>query len=232
MSDQSFAGRLQSALTDAGYLVQLATSLMAGLIEARETPPSLVVVEDVLPDGRGRDVVRRLRVNGDVPIFMLTAWDVPEETVALMHLGADQVLVKPVVVAEVVARIGARLRRHERHVRLLSYGLVVWPQRHLVTFQGQALPLTKTERELLMVLLRRVDQPLSRSEIAQELWPDDDAVRQSNVIDAHMTTLRAKLRKVQLPEFIETVRRVGYVIRHASMEALLEPPVIAPDAVE
>ncbi|GGR30471.1 winged helix-turn-helix domain-containing protein [Deinococcus ruber] len=100
-----------------------------------------------------------------------------------------------------------------------------------MTFKGQALPLTKTERELLTVLLQRVDQVLSRAEIAQALWPDAAVVRQSNVIDAHMATLRAKLGKVQLQGLIGTVRGGGYVIRHASMEALLEPPVIAPDPV-
>ncbi|ULH18034.1 response regulator transcription factor (plasmid) [Deinococcus sp. KNUC1210] len=227
ISDQSFAEPLQAALEDAGHPVQRATSVMTGLTLAREVPPSLVVVDAVLPDGPGRDVLRRLRLNSTVPVFVLTACDVPEETVELMQAGADQVLVKPMVMAEMVARIGARLRRSQHQAHLLSHGLVVWPQRHLVTFQGYPLPLTKTERQLLTVLLQRVDQPLSRSAIVRELWPEKEHSRQSNVIDAHMTTLRAKLGLVHLQGLITTVRRVGYVIRQASMDELMEPPVIA-----
>ncbi|GGR36559.1 hypothetical protein GCM10008957_52810 [Deinococcus ruber] len=97
--------------------------------------PSVVLVEHELPDGSARDVITRLRGSVAVPILMVTARAVVEETVDLLNLVADDVLVKPVAVREVLARIGVHLRRHQHEEQLVYRGLEVWPQRHLVVCQ-------------------------------------------------------------------------------------------------
>lgn len=220
--DHQIAAPLHAALEDAGYHVRAAASVMSGLTLAREALPSVVLVERELPDGSGRDVVTRLRGRSAVPILVLTARAVVEETVDLLTLGADDVLVKPVAVQEVVARIGVHVRRphHLHDERLVHRGLVIWPQRHLVTVHGEVLALTETERVILVALLRRQDHILSRTDLAHAIWDGHEMPKHSNVLDVHLNNLRAKLTAVNLPGMIRTVRHVGYVIRRESEDHL------------
>ncbi|GGR39999.1 response regulator transcription factor [Deinococcus ruber] len=218
--DLLLVAQLQATLEDIGYRVRVATSLMQGLTLARRHFPTLVVVALELPDGSGRDVVTRLRASSTaVPIIVLTNREEVEDQWSLVHLGATECVSKPVLVRALVARIQGYLRQPQGH-DTLSYGeLRVFPDQQLVTFEGNALNLTDTECRILAFLLRERGRIVSRAEIAHALWVDHDGSERSNVIDVHVTHLRAKLRAVQLYGMIRTVRSVGYVIRQEAPHA-------------
>ncbi|GGR17568.1 response regulator transcription factor [Deinococcus ruber] len=214
--DLLLAAQLHATLEDRGYQVRVATSLMQGLTLARLSFPTLVVVSLELPDGSGRDVVTRLRASSAaVPILVLTNGAAGEaQQRALLQLGATECLRKPVSVRVLVDRIQASLRRRPEK-DTLSYGeLHVFPEQQVVTFQGGVCHLTDTERRILALLLRERGRIVSRTEIARELWDAPDGSERSNVIDVHLTHLRAKLSGLQLYGVIRTVRSVGFMIRN------------------
>ncbi|GGR17517.1 response regulator transcription factor [Deinococcus ruber] len=222
--DLQFGAPLHAALEHTGHHVRRAASVLHGLTLAREVLPRVVLVERELPDGSGRDVITRLRRSSPVPILVLTAQDIVEETVDLLALGADDVLIKPVAVRETVARIGVQLRRsRSHHEEQLQYrDLVVWPQQHQVTVRGEALPLTATERKILVTLLRRQGHIWSHADLAHEVWAGTALPRDSNVLVVHLNNLRAKLKTVDLQGVIHTVRHVGYGIRSETERDLRE----------
>ncbi|GGR38320.1 response regulator transcription factor [Deinococcus ruber] len=209
--DAHLAAPLETALRGAGHHVRIAGTVMAGLILAREAGPSVVLVERELPDGRGRDVITRLR-GSSVPILVLTDRDIVEETVELLQLGANNVLVKPVAVQELVVQIRVQLRRPQRDEHLSYHGLEVWPHLQRVTVHGQNLRLTDKQRTLLAALLRTPGQIVSRADLTDALWPTRTLVKDSHALEVHVNHLRANFAAVGLHGVIHTVRQGGYMI--------------------
>jgi two-component system, OmpR family, copper resistance phosphate regulon response regulator CusR len=205
------AALLRHDLLSQHYRVVVATSVMQGLTLAREQRPDLVLLDLGLPDGDGRDVLRRLRQRGNLPIIVLTARDAVEEKVELLGLGADDYVVKPYQEDELLARIAVQLRQEVASV--LSLGdLSVFPHKRLALCGERELRLSPKEFDLLAVLMRQPGRVYSRAELAQTVWPEglNDA---SNVLDVHMATLRGKLRDVDLAHLLRTVRGVGYALQ-------------------
>ncbi|GGR36828.1 response regulator transcription factor [Deinococcus ruber] len=210
--DDDIARLLQLDLTDAGYLVSRATSVVTGLTSAREHTPDLLLLDLGLPDGDGRDVLKRLRRSGELPIIVLTAHDAVEEKVELLALGADDYIVKPFALPELLARIAVQLR-HDAETTLELRGLEVRVKQHLVLYQGREVRLSPTEFDILMLLMEQPGRVYSRQELLQKTKTKDTLAADSNVIDVHMANLRSKLRDLGAYNYLRTVRGFGYALR-------------------
>ncbi|GGR03693.1 response regulator transcription factor [Deinococcus ruber] len=209
--DPDIARLLELDLEGAGYQVSVASSVMTGLIQAREHAPALILLDLGLPDGDGREVLVRLRRSSELPVIVLTARDVVGEKVELLELGADDYVVKPFQIEELLARIAVQLRQQADDTVLLGE-LALHPQQRLLSFRGRELPLSPKEFELIQVLMRQPGKVFSRAELNQDVW-GGQLPRESNVIDVHLANLRAKLRDVQAYGLLRTVRGYGYALR-------------------
>jgi two-component system response regulator MprA len=209
---------VQRALLQAGYRAQVVGDGHAALAAAESAPPDLVVLDVMLPGLDGREVARRLRARSAVPILMLTARDSVGDRVEGLDAGADDYLVKPFALEELLARVRALLRRREvdaaeRRRGTLTFADVRLDQdTHEASRGGRPLELRNMEFELLAYVLRHPGRVLSRREIFEEVW-GYDFLGDSNVIEVTVGHLRQKLEAGGEPRLIHTVRSVGYVLR-------------------
>src|SRR4051794_28021113 len=212
--DEHLSIALRRALAFEGYDVSLAASGEAGLRVALDRPPDLVVLDMLLPGLDGLEVCRRLRAGGDVPVLMLTARDEVADRVAGLDAGADDYLVKPFAVDELLARVRALLRRRTPATggELRLADLTLDPATHVVRRGGRALSLTPKEFDLLVLFLQHPRQVLTRELLFERVW-GYDFDGQSNVLDVYVGHLRAKLEADGAPRLLHTVRGVGYALR-------------------
>ena len=204
---------LQRGLAYEGYTVELAVDGQAALVLARQTPPDLVILDLRLPDLDGVEVCRRLRAGGDVPILMLTARDGVSDKVAGLDAGADDYLVKPFVMDELLARVRALLRRKQTPTGPLHYAdLVADEGTRQVRRGNRPIELTAREFDLLIFFLRHPRQVLTRDAIYEAIW-GYDFEGESKVLEVYIRRLRDKLQAGGEPPLLQTVRGVGYALR-------------------
>jgi two-component system response regulator MprA len=188
----------------------------AALHIIEDSTPDLVVLDVMLPEPLdGLEVTRRVRSDGlDVPILMLTARDQLVDKVAGFASGADDYLPKPFAFEELLARVGALLRRRasQPSPRLTYADLVLDPATREAWRGGQAIDLTAREFDLLAYFMRHPRQVLTRDQIHRGVW-GADYVGSSNIIDANVSYLRDKLEAGGRPRILQTVRGVGYALR-------------------
>lgn len=217
--DISLAEALAEAVAEQYYVVDVVTDGEAGWEEVRKTEYDLILLDVMLPKLDGVALCRRLRSHGyQMPILMLTARDTSTDKVSSLDAGADDYVVKPVDLAELLARIRALLRRGSSSSSpILKWGeLCLDPSTYEVSYEGQNLRLTPKEYSLLELLLRNGRRILSRRVILEHIWslenpPEEDTIK------AHIKSLRQKLRAVGAPDdFIETVHSVGYRLKQLS----------------
>jgi two-component system, OmpR family, response regulator MprA len=207
---------VRRALREAGFEATEAADGESGLVAALEQAPDLIVLDLGLPGRDGLEVARDLRARGvRVPLLMLTARVRVAERVEGLDAGADDYLVKPFDVDELVARVRALLRRaalRADDVRLRIGDLVVDPLAREASRGERRLSLTQREYALLECLARHAGRPLTREQIAAQAWR---AVQEptGNVVDVYVSYLRAKLHAPGERELLHTVRGVGYVLR-------------------
>jgi len=173
------------------------------------------IVDVGLPGMDGFALARSARADGvQTPILMLTARDAVEDRVAGLNCGADDYLVKPFVEEELIARIGAILRRGDRHVlaAVEAGGLRIDLAARRVTFEDKPVVLGATEFRVLELLARNAGNALSRSQIVERIW-DYDFDGSSNIVDVYVSQLRRKLKKIGAAGVIETVWGVGYRLK-------------------
>ena len=203
-------------LQRANYEVITAHDGADALVKARQEPPDLIILDLMLPRLDGLEVCRALRRERDVPIIMLTARDSEVDRVVGLELGADDYVVKPFSVRELMARVKSVLRRatprpsEEAHDIVRAGTLMVDAARHEVRLQGHELELTALEFDLLYTLTLHVGQVLSREQLLTQVW-GYDYYGDLRVVDAAIKRLRAKVRRAGPDkEVITTVRGVGY----------------------
>lgn len=212
--DPKITDFLRRALAYEGYRVDTAGDGPGGLLRARDHPPDLVILDVMLPGLDGREVARRLRAGGDTPVLMLTARDEVADRVAGLDAGADDYLVKPFALEELLARIRALLRRRETdRPEVLRYAdLALDTASREATRGHRAIELTTKEYELLALFLRHPRQVLTRDQIMHEVWGlDFDG--ESNVIEVYVGYLRQKLEAGGEGRLIHTIRHAGYALR-------------------
>jgi two-component system, OmpR family, response regulator MprA len=208
---------LQRGLSYDGYVVDIATDGRMGLNLARDQHPDLVILDWMLPGMDGLEVCRRLRTGGSLPILMLTAKDTIQDRVQGLDAGADDYLVKPFNLEELLARVRALLRRTqtERQQVYKFSDLTMDSSSRQVTRGDRQVPLTAKEYELLELFLRHPRQVLTREIIFDRVWGYDFG-GESNVLEVYIRYLRQKLEAANEPRLIHTVRSVGYVLRENS----------------
>jgi len=202
---------LERTLVAEGFEVALAADGGAALVAAERSAPDVIVLDLKMPVLDGLAVCRRLRGKGlPTPILMLTARDAVADRVEGLEAGADDYLIKPFAVQELVARLRALTRRHvdQQGQPLLSYAdLVLDVETRKATRAGRQIELTGREALLLELLLRESGRLVSRERALSEIW-NDAAV--DNVVDRYVTRLRRKLGN---PPLIRTVRGAGFALR-------------------
>ncbi|HET91905.1 MAG TPA: response regulator transcription factor [Chloroflexi bacterium] len=215
--EQSILDLLEYNLQRSGYQVVVARDGRRALQLAQEEEPDLVILDLMLPGLDGLDVCRALRREGGVPIIMLTARDEEVDRVVGLELGADDYVTKPFSVRELVARVKAVLRRTVSPALETSAAAVyrvgpleVNPLTREAHIEGQALPLTQLEFDLLETLTRHAGQVLSRTQLLDQAW-GYDFYGHDRAVDSAVKRLRAKLHHAGGdPGMITTARGVGY----------------------
>ena len=214
--DPDVRDSLERALRHAGYAVTTAVHGADALDSVARSPVDLIVLDVLMPMVDGFDACRRLRERGDVtPVLVLTARDAIDDRVTGLEVGADDYLVKPFALRELMARVRALLRRSQARHDVLGYAdLTIDVTTRTVTRGGQVIPLTKIEFGLLELLLFNAEQVLSYDVILERVWGYGEAPA-SNALQVFVGFLRRKLENGGRPRLVHNVRGVGYVLRAA-----------------
>lgn len=202
---------LRRALEEQGYAVDYARTGVEALDWADLVEYDLIVLDIMLPETDGISVCRRLRSNGNqAAILMLTARDTVDDRVRGLDAGADDYLVKPFDLKELLARIRALTRRRTaRSSTLRVANLSLDTRTHVVMRNNTLIRLTSKEYAVLECLMREPSRVFSRSEIAESVW-NYDSYHHSNVVDVYIRNLRRKIDDPYEPKLIHTVRGAGY----------------------
>ena len=216
--DKQIREALDRILRFEGYETVVVNDGAAALEAITEQRPDAAVLDVMMPVVDGLTVTRRLRERGDrTPILMLTARQTTADRVEGLDAGADDYLPKPFELDELLARIRALLRRSDHganDVVLRVDDLVLDPAKRTVERDGRAVELTRTEFEILHVLMRNADIVMSRSQLYEEIWGYDFETS-SKSLDVHVGYLRRKLEEGDAHRMVHTVRGIGYVVRPA-----------------
>jgi two-component system response regulator MprA len=214
--DANVRHSLSRALVLHGFEVQTASDGLTALGMLSAHAPDVVVLDVSMPKVDGLEVCRRLRAAGDpTPVLMLTARETVGDRVAGLDAGADDYLLKPFALEEMLARLRALLRRtgpSDTHVVLRHGDLTLDTGTRRVARGGRSIELTRTEFSLLELLLRSPGQVLTREVISTDVWGYDFGPV-SNSIDVYIRYLRRKTEAAGEPRVIQTIRGVGYVLR-------------------
>ena len=217
--EPNIAELLRMALRYEGWEVEVAHSGSQAVTAARKLGPDSVVLDMMLPDFDGMEVLRRLRAeHEDVPVLFLTARDAVEDRVAGLTAGGDDYVTKPFSLEEVVARLRALMRRagaqQSATASVLTVGdLTLNEDSHEVHRGGTPVNLTATEFELLRYLMRNPKRVLSKAQILDRVW-NYDFGGQANVVELYISYLRKKIDAGRAP-MIHTMRGAGYVLKPA-----------------
>ena len=220
--EEKIARFIELELVHEGYEVVKCGDGRTGLEQAESGGFSLVLLDIMLPELNGMEVLRRLRRTSDVPVIMLTARDAVMDKVAGLDQGADDYITKPFAIEELLARIRLVMRRNSHHEKaepqaapedVLSCGaLTLSESRHEVKYAGNEIDLTSREFDLLKTLLVNKNIVLSRDTLLGTVW-GYDYMGETNVVDVYVRYLRSKIDDEFGISLIQTVRGVGYVIR-------------------
>jgi len=206
---------LRQGLEEEGYAVDASTTLLDGMSLAGEHEFDAIVLDVMLPDGDGIDALRQLRSRGVwAPVLILTAKDAVDDRVRGLDAGADDYLVKPFALPELLARLRALVRRTppERPAVVEVGNLTLDPATHAVARNGTPIHLTPKEFSLLELLMRRAGQVVPRAALMEHGW-DFAYEGDWNILEVYMRYLREKVDRPFGRSSIETVRGVGYRLR-------------------
>ena len=210
--EQNLARFIELELTHENYTVDIENDGKAGLDKALSKPYDLYILDLMLPNINGLEICRQIRQKTTTPIIIITAKSETYDKVAGLHYGADDYIVKPFDIEELLARIRAVLRRQRDKDVLDINGIIIDKDAFKVTVNGHQLELTKTEYDLLYVLAENRNHVMQREQILDHVWGYNSEV-ETNVVDVYIRYLRNKLKPFNKEKSIETVRGVGYVIR-------------------
>ena len=213
--DRKVASFIRKGLTEEGYAVDVAHDGETGLLMGLDRLHDVIVLDVMLPQKPGFQVLRELRqANVATPVLLLTARDAVEDKVQGLDAGADDYLTKPFAFAELLARVRAMLRRGKAaQTSVLQVAdLSLDPAARTVRRAGETIPLTNREFALLEYFLRNPGRVLTRTMIAEHVW-DYSFDAGTNVIDVYVNYLRKKIDAGREPKLIHTVRGVGYVLK-------------------
>lgn len=213
--DKEAAGYLKRALTEAGHAVHHAAGGRDGLMLAAVEPYDVIILDRMLPEVDGLSILRTIRASGvKTPVLLLTAMGGIDDRVEGLDAGSDDYLVKPFAFAELLARVNALARRppqQEVRTELVLADLRMDLLRRTVTRAGQRIELQPREFQLLEYMLRNAGRVVTRTMLLESVW-DFHFDPKTNIVETHMSRLRAKVDRGFSCELIHTVRGAGYII--------------------
>ena len=216
--EEKIARFLELELNHEGYATEKTSDGRTGLDKALEGHFDLIVLDVMLPELNGFEVLRRLRKTSSVPVIMLTARDAVMDKVAGLDGGADDYMTKPFAIEELLARIRLILKKQTKVVTekpepaLSCNKLVMDPDAYEVRYDGELVELTHREFELLKVLLENKNIVVNRDTLLQKVC-GYDYMGETNLVDVYVRHIRNKLDEKYDVKMIKTVRGVGYVIK-------------------
>lgn len=216
--EEKIARFIELELAHEGYEIEKSLNGREGLEMVENGHFDLVLLDIMLPELNGLEVLRRIRRFSEIPVIMLTARDAVMDKVSGLDMGADDYITKPFAIEELLARIRVVLKRKtaataETNHDILSAGkLALDKSSHQVTYDGKPIELTNREFILLEVLLKNRAIVLSRDTLLEKVW-GYDYMGETNVVDVYVYYLRNKIDDMVGEKIIETVRGVGYVIK-------------------
>jgi len=213
------AESLQQGLQENGYQVTLAYSGEEGLVQILEKDIDALILDLNLPGRNGLEVLKTLRQHyPDMPVLILSARDTVDDRVIGLDRGADDYLVKPFACTELLALLRVLLRREQKHgsVHYSVGDLTVDILAREVKRADKSVVLTSKEFEILDLMLRHLDQTVSRQTIARDIWKVNRATPLDNVIDVHIMRLRKKIDANHDCKLIHTIRGLGYMLSEKS----------------
>jgi DNA-binding response OmpR family regulator len=213
--EEKLARFIELELSSEGYGIHVAHDGLTGLTMARESAHDLIILDWMMPGMTGVEVCRRLRSTGNkTPIILLTAKDEVGDRVTGLDAGADDYVIKPFSIEELLARVRAHLRRtQDENPDLLKFSDLRLDRRTREVFHGdRAIELTAKEFDLLDYLISHPRQVITRDQILEKVW-GYDFMGDSNIIEVYVRYLRLKLEENGEKRLIQTVRGVGYVLR-------------------
>lgn len=218
--EKNLARFVSLELQHEGYQVVVEANGKTGLQTALDSDFDLVLLDLMLPEMDGFEITRRLQAEKSTYIMMMTARDSVMDIVAGLDRGADDYIVKPFAIEELLARVRAIFRRQDienagRKIDVEKEGfrdLTLNPQNRSAVRGGEEIPLTKREFDLLNVLLTNTNRVMTREELLEGVWKYDSNI-ETNVVDVYIRYLRGKIDVPGKESYIQTVRGMGYVIR-------------------
>ena len=218
--EENLANFVNLELKHEGYETDVELYGRAGLDAALNQDFDVILLDLMLPELNGIEVARRVRELKDTPIIIMTARDSVIDRVSGLDHGADDYIVKPFAIEELLARVRALLRRisiedgnNKEHQTTVNYkDLTIEKENRVVRRGDEVINLTKREYELLLILMENINVVMSRKELLSKVWGYDSKV-ETNVVDVYIRYLRNKIDRSGEKSYIQTVRGTGYVIR-------------------
>ncbi|AJC96222.1 response regulator transcription factor [Staphylococcus hyicus] len=215
--EQNLARFIELELKHENYEVDITYDGLSGLNKALQQNYDVILLDLMLPEMDGLEVCKRIRTQKDTPVIMITAKGEIYDKVTGLDIGADDYIVKPFEIEELLARMRVLVRRYsednQTNPDIINIdGLIIDKHGFSVSYDTQNIELTKTEFDLLLVLAENRNHVLHREQILDHVWGYESAV-ETNVVDVYIRYLRNKLKPIGKQKLIETVRGVGYVIR-------------------
>lgn len=213
--EEKIARFVELELVHEGYEVSICYDGRSGLETAMAGKFSCILLDIMLPQLNGIEVLRRIRKSSDVPIIMLTARDAVMDKVSGLDMGADDYVTKPFAIEELLARIRLAMRKSAKQVQSaeLKLGkLHLSVLRHEVSYDGNTIELTSKEFSLLQILMENRNVVMSRDSLLEKVW-GYDYVGETNIVDVYVRYIRSKIDDVYGVKIIQTIRGVGYVIK-------------------
>ncbi|MGM9892300.1 response regulator transcription factor [Limosilactobacillus sp.] len=218
--EENLANFVNLELKHEGYDTDVELDGRLGLEAALNQDFDVILLDLMLPELNGIEVARRVREVKDTPIIIMTARDSVIDRVSGLDHGADDYIVKPFAIEELLARVRALLRRisiedgnNKEHQTTVNYkDLTIEKENRVVRRGDEVINLTKREYELLLILMENINVVMSRKELLSKVWGYDSKV-ETNVVDVYIRYLRNKIDRPGEKSYIQTVRGTGYVIR-------------------
>ena len=214
--DPAISRLVDYSLRHEGYTVLSASNGLEGIRKAHTEAPDLIILDVMLPILDGYEVCKKLRREGDnTPIIMLTVKDKEIDKVLGLELGADDYVTKPFSLRELLARVKTLFRRtEERSTELTTYCIGETElnfKKYEATKRGKKVEFTPLEFQMLKILAKQKGQVLTRNDLLDKIWGEDNLVVSSRTIDSHIANIRKKIEDdPSNPKFIKSVRGVGY----------------------
>lgn len=218
--EENLAKFVEMELKHEGYETDVELDGRSGLQAALNQDFDLILLDLMLPELNGIEVARRVREAKNTPIIIMTARDSIIDRVSGFDHGADDYIVKPFAIEELLARVRALLRRiniedsnNKGHQTTVKYkDITIEKENRIVRRDDEVINLTKREYELLLILMENINVVMSRKELLSKVWGYDSKV-ETNVVDVYIRYLRNKIDRPGEKSYIQTVRGTGYVIR-------------------